>query len=65
MARCIFENLTLEQAKILASWYEGQGEQDTSYWFEENDLETPMTDVRRKGGYMEIDGDDVIVYCRS
>ncbi len=28
MAKCIFENLSPEQAKVLAEWFEGQGEQD-------------------------------------
>lgn len=47
---------TLEEAKMFCSWYEGQGEQDAPYWFEENnphkstrpghenDGRTPMTD---------------------
>ena len=64
MARCIFENLTLQQAKMLASWYEGQGEQDADVWFDCNKVETPITDVQRIGGYREIVGDDVIVYCK-
>ena len=59
MARCIFDNLTIEQARVLADWYEGQGEQDAQVWFEENDVETPFVeDVVEK-----IDG-DVIVNCR-
>lgn len=64
MARCIFENLTLEQAKILAHWFEGAGEQDCIYWFEDRDVKSPLTDVGRDGGYMEVSNDDVIVYCR-
>lgn len=65
MARVIFENLTKKQAKIFAEWYEGQGEQDADIWFECQNVNTPMTDVEREGGFMKIDGDDVIVYCKT
>ena len=63
---CTFVNLTLAQAKTLAEWYEGQGEQDADIWFDENcEDPTPMTDCARKGGYKEIDKDgNVTVYCR-
>jgi uncharacterized protein YodC (DUF2158 family) len=27
---------TIEEAQVFCDWYEGQGEQDASYWFEEN-----------------------------
>ena len=68
MARLIFENLTLEDAQMLAEWYEGQGEQDAEVWFECSDDHptghAPMTDVSRKGGFMEIKGEDVILYLR-
>lgn len=62
MARCIFDGLTIEQAKLLAEWFEGQGEQDCVEWFEANCIEPPITDVIRDGGYREIVGDDVIVH---
>ncbi len=66
MAKCIFDNLTPEQAKILAGWFEGQGEQDCDVWFDVHGVEAPLTDVRRKGGYREIlDNGDVIVHCRT
>jgi hypothetical protein len=66
MAKCIFENLTPEQAEVLSSWFEGQGEQDCGIWFECRDVPSPITDVRRPGGYREIqDNGDVIVYCRT
>ena len=66
MARCIFENLTPEQANILASWFEGQGEQDCVVWFEDRGVKAPMTDVRREGGYKEQhETGDVTVYCRT
>ena len=64
MARVIMEGLSLEQAKVFAKWYEGQGEQDADYWFDEYNLKTPMTDVYRKNGFMEVKGEDVIVYCK-
>lgn len=46
MARLIFEGLTLEQAKELAHWYEGSGEQQAADWFEcrDADLDAPMAD---------------------
>ena len=65
MSRCIFENLTPQQAEELASWFEGQGEQDCSTWFEMREIKSPMTDVSRKGGYCEpLANGDVIVYCK-
>jgi hypothetical protein len=67
MTKLIFENLTLKQAITFANWYEGQGEQYADIWFEENGLETPITDVGRKGGYMKVDheNDIVTVYLRT
>lgn len=65
MATCTFTNLTKEQAEILADWYCGQGEQDAMIWFEDRDIETPMTDCSRKGGHTEIDKEgNVTVYCK-
>jgi len=66
MARCIFENLTPKQAKVLAEWFEGQGEQDCAIWFDAQDTPSPLTDVQRKGGYREIlPNGDVVVHCRT
>lgn len=65
MARCIFENLTIDQAKTLAEWFEGQGEQNCDVWFDKAGFPSPSADVCRKGGYMEVCGEDVIVYCRN
>ena len=66
MARCIFENLTPKQAKILADWFEGQGEQDCCIWFEDRNTPAPLTDVGRKGGYSEkLDNGDIVVYCKT
>ena len=64
MARLIIDGLTSEQAKELAHWFEGQGEQDCATWFECRDVSNPPTaDVQRKGGWMETNGDDTILYC--
>lgn len=65
MARLIFEGISLKDAKIFANWYEGQGEQDAAIWFEDRDSHAPLTDVSRKGGYMEVNGDNVIVYLKE
>jgi len=66
VARCIFENLTPKQASILASWFEGQGEQQCDEWFEINEVPAPLTDVGREGGYSDTqENGDVIVYCKS
>lgn len=66
MAKVTFENLTPKQAEVLASWFEGQGEQDCAVWFEAQEIPAPLTDTRRKGGYREInDKGDVTVYCRT
>jgi len=32
---CTFTGLTRDQAKVFASWYSGQGEQDADFWFAE------------------------------
>lgn len=64
MARLIIENLTLEQAKTFARWYEGQGEQDADIWFDIHEVETPWTDNQRKGGFMEVDKETVTIYCK-
>jgi hypothetical protein len=66
MAKCIFENLTPKQAKVLACWFEGQGEQDCVVWFDDRDTPAPLADCGRKGGYREIlPNGDVIVHCKT
>ena len=66
MAKCIFDNLSPEQAKVLAEWFEGEGEQSCETWFDENNVPPPLTDIRHKGGYLEIlDNGDVIVHCKT
>ena len=60
MARCIFENLTEDQAKVLASWFE-----DCCIWLGDRDVRFPLANVCRDGGYREIlDNGDVLVYCK-
>jgi hypothetical protein len=40
----LFKNFeTRQQAEEFARWYEGQGEQDIGFWFEEAGLPTPYT----------------------
>ena len=34
-------------ARMFATWYCGQGEQDADIWFETNDLDTPYRDVKK------------------
>jgi hypothetical protein len=66
MAKCIFDNLTPDQAKVLAEWFEGQGEQDCDIWFDERGVPAPLTNVSHPGGYREIlDNGDVIVHCKT
>lgn len=61
MARCIFENLTPEQARVMAQWYSGQGEQNADDWFEEN-----CSDPSPMAAKIESNDDgDVIVYCKT
>lgn len=58
MARAIFDNITLSQAHTLASWFEGQGEQDCEVWFEAHDVESPKADeITEKET-------DVIIICK-
>jgi hypothetical protein len=64
MPKLIIEVPTLKQAETLARWYEGQGEQDASVWFDIHEVETPLADVGRKGGYMKTKGDTVTLYCK-
>tara|TARA_R110000765_G_scaffold338826_1_gene429016 strand:- start:960 stop:1154 length:195 start_codon:yes stop_codon:yes gene_type:complete len=59
MAKVIFDDLTMEQAKTLASWYSGQGEQDCAIWFEANgDIPVPYVDDRKT----KIDEESETVY---
>lgn len=64
MAKLIIENLTIEQARTLAHWYEGQGEQRAEEWFDIHEVEVPYSDVGRKGGCMVEQDDTVTLYCK-
>ena len=64
MARLIIENISIEQAKELASWYEGHGEQNADDWLSENGLRAPLVDVGRKD-CIKIEGDSVIIWCQD
>ena len=64
MAKLIIENLTLEQAKELAHWYEGQGEQDAGVWFECQDKSAPSVDVSHKPSWIQIDDEVVTIWCK-
>lgn len=65
MARLIFENLTLEQAKELAHWYEGSGEQSADVWFDCRMLgRAPITNMKHEGGFMQVEGEDVRVFLK-
>jgi len=67
MAKLILDGLTLEQAKELAAWFEGQGEQDAMTWFDcqTNPLPHVYTDVGGSQEAITVTGDTVIVRCRS
>ncbi len=65
MARLVFENISLEDAKIFLHWYEGQGEQQADDWFIENDSRAPLVDVCRKDGCYKVNNDEVIVYLKD
>ena len=61
-AKLIFTGLTMKQAKCFAEWYEGQAEQDTT-WFEEQDVLPPQSNVKN-GKYMVVDEEAQTVTCQ-
>ena len=63
MAKLILDGLTADQAKHLADWFEGQGEQDCAFWLENQGVKSPLTDVCRQGGCFETIGDDTVLHC--
>lgn len=65
MAKLILDGLTKEQAKHLADWFEGEGEQHCNEWLQNQGIKSPLVDVRREGGCFEMIGDDTIVHCRT
>lgn len=44
---------TEEQAKCFIDWFEGQGEQDAAYWFEEHETDGKSPLCRSKTGANE------------
>lgn len=64
MYKVIFHVPTLAQAKELAAWYDGQGEQDADIWFEAQDLKAPYVDNQRKGGGHVTKGNTINVYTK-
>lgn len=66
MAKITFENLTVDQAKDFAQWFEWQGQVDAREWFKAHGQPAPQTDVYRKGGTSKIrKNGDVVVYCKG
>ncbi len=63
MARLILDGLTKKQAKALADWFEGQGEQDCAVWLEDRRVKCPHVDYEK--GWLEESGDDIIVHCHT
>ena len=66
MATLTFKGLTPGQAKVLANWYEGQGEQceGLAIMLEAANEPGPVyAQVQRKGGCIEKDGDNTILHC--
>lgn len=66
MAKLVFENITLEQANMLANWYEGQGEQEASMWFEcqSEEIKAPITNMSKEGGWKQVKGETVTIHMR-
>jgi hypothetical protein len=61
MAKIIFEVPTFAQAKMMASWYDGQGEQDIGVWAEVSGVVSPMVQNITFSEEEEI----VTVSCRN
>jgi hypothetical protein len=54
-----FKGLTKSQAKTLAEWYSGQGEQEAQVWFDENCSEpVPTVDIIDKK-----DPKNIVIHC--
>lgn len=60
MAKLIFENISLKQAEAAAKWFEGQGEQDMTLWFDEMSCKSFIVDVDKKD-WIKIDEENQIV----
>ncbi len=58
MATCTFKNLTPDQAKTLAKWFSGAGEQDARFWFEQNcEDPVPIVESGREAIQQDENGD--------
>ena len=55
MARLIIDGMTLEQAKLLASYYSSFGEQSADDWMMEHDVHAPFVQYNHLGGWKNID----------
>lgn len=55
MHRFIIENLTFEQATLLADWYRDRGEDDAHEYFAGSGEDAPIPSTAR------VEGDDVIL----
>ncbi len=60
----VIVGMTREQALTFAEWYEGEGEQDQEVWFEDRGVRIPITDVQRRGGYMEDGGEHITIHVK-
>ena len=64
MSRLVIDNLTKDQAKALAHWFEGQGEQNCAEWLECRKVKAPTVDVSNKP-WLREEGDDIIITCKQ
>lgn len=64
MVKCIFENLTLKQALMLARWYGDEGQDAAKAWFDTQKVVVPVVDRQIEGGHLHIVGQDVVVTLR-
>lgn len=76
MARLIFEGLSMGDAKELANWYCGQGEQQADVWFECQDADkgcsenAPTVDCHKtydqgKFKYLDEDKQELTIHLKS
>lgn len=64
MAKLIIDNLSMEQAKQFATWYENQGEQDADVWFEISKIETPWVDYS-KGQIIDEKNETITIFIKD
>jgi hypothetical protein len=55
MALLMIECESLEQAQLLAEFYERMGEQIANEWMSNHDMKAPFTDVCRPEGWKHVD----------